>query len=156
MWNRYWGQSDKENDETKNRIYFYDQCNCYHSCYDRAFGCYLSKSRSKHTNCKYNRTIWLVSDAFVYVCFLFTMTSGYKRTYADFIKNKVKRLLISFLFLSLFTFVFKLCLPSSMLEHGVGFNANYLFKIFFVTFRGPVPHIWFVISLYHFSCRHQF
>lgn len=80
--------------------------------------------------------------------FLFTMTSGYKRTYADLIKNKVKRLLIPFLFLSLFTFAFKLCLPSSMLEHGVGFNANYIFKIFFVPFRGPVPHIWFVISLF--------
>ena len=39
--------------------------------------------------------------------FLFTMTSGYKRTYADLIKNKVKRLLIPFLFLSLFTFAFK-------------------------------------------------
>lgn len=80
--------------------------------------------------------------------FLFTMTSGYKRTYADLIKNKVKRLLIPFLFLSLFTFAFKLCLPSSMLEHGVGFNANYIFKIFFVPFRGPVPHLWFVISLF--------
>ena len=80
--------------------------------------------------------------------FLFTMTSGYKKTYKDLISNKVKRLLIPFLFLSLFTFAFKLCLPSSMLEHGVGFNVKYIFKIFFVPFRGPVPHLWFVISLF--------
>lgn len=80
--------------------------------------------------------------------FLFTMTSGYKRTYKDLIGNKVKRLLIPFLFLSLFTFAFKLCLPSSMLEHGVGLNVIYILKAFFVPFRGPVPHLWFVISLF--------
>lgn len=80
--------------------------------------------------------------------FLFAMTSGYRKKYSDLVKNKVRRLLIPFVFLSLFTFVFKLCLPSSMLEHEVGFNAGYIFKIFFVPFRGPVPHLWFVISLF--------
>lgn len=80
--------------------------------------------------------------------FLFAMTSGYRKKYSDLVKNKVIRLLIPFVCLSLFTFAFKLCLPSSMLKHEVGFNAGYIFKIFFIPFRGPVPHLWFVISLF--------
>lgn len=80
--------------------------------------------------------------------FLFAMTSGYRKTYKELVKSKTRRLIVPFLFLSLFTFCFKLCLPSSMLEHGVGFTPQYIFKIFFVPFRGPVPHLWFVVSLF--------
>lgn len=35
-----------------------------------------------------------------------------------------------------------------MLEHGIGLNWYYLYKMFVVPFRGPVPHRWFVISLF--------
>lgn len=80
--------------------------------------------------------------------FLFAMTSGYRKTYKELVKSKVRRLIVPFLFLSLFTFCFKLCLPASMLEHGVGLTPQYIFKIFFVPFRGPVPHLWFVVSLF--------
>lgn len=80
--------------------------------------------------------------------FLFAMTSGFNKPYLYLIKSKVKRLMVPFLFLSVFTFLFKMCLPSSMLEHGVGFNGAYLLKMFFIPFRGPVPHLWFVVSLF--------
>lgn len=80
--------------------------------------------------------------------FLFSMTSGFNKSYTDLVKSKMVRLLIPFLFLSLFTFCFKMCLPSSMLEHGVGLNSTYLYKMFFIPFRGPVPHLWFVVSLF--------
>ena len=80
--------------------------------------------------------------------FLFAMTSGYSKNYKELINSKIKRLLIPFLFLSCFALSFKLCLPSSMLEHNVGLNPKYLLRAFFVPFRGPVPHLWFVISLF--------
>ena len=80
--------------------------------------------------------------------FLFAMTSGVNKPYYAMVKSKLKRLIVPFIFLSVFTFLFKLCLPSSMLEHGVGFNAAYLYKMFLVPFRGPVPHLWFVVSLF--------
>ena len=80
--------------------------------------------------------------------YLFTMTSGFNKPYYVLINSKVKRLIVPFLFLSVFTFFFKMCLPSSMLEHGVGFNEAYLIKMLFIPFRGPVPHLWFVVSLF--------
>lgn len=80
--------------------------------------------------------------------FLFAITSGYTRPYRTLVVSKVKRLIVPFLFLSLFTFGFKMCLPSSMLEHRVGLTPEYIFKIFFIPFRGPVPHLWFVVSLF--------
>lgn len=80
--------------------------------------------------------------------FLFALTSGFNKPYYALVKSKVNRLIVPFLFLSVFTFLFKICLPSSMMEHGVGFNAAYLYKMFFIPFRGPVPHLWFVVSLF--------
>lgn len=80
--------------------------------------------------------------------FLFAMTSGFNKPYLTLIKSKVLRLIVPFLFLSVFTFLFKMSLPSSMLEHGVGFNGAYLLKMFLFPFKGPVPHLWFVVSLF--------
>ncbi len=80
--------------------------------------------------------------------YLFMFTSGYSKTYSQLMLSKTKRLIIPFLFLTLFTFIFKLCLPSSILEHKVGLSIEFLLKVFFVPYRGPVPHTWFLISLF--------
>ena len=80
--------------------------------------------------------------------YLFSVTSGISKTWGQLVFSKAKRLLVPFVFLSIFTFSFKLCIPSSMMEHAVVFTPTFLFRMFFVPFRGPVPHLWFVVSLF--------
>ena len=52
--------------------------------------------------------------------------------------------------MSLAMWLFKLCLPASMLEHPVSVSWSYVFNIFFVPWNGPVRHLWFVETLFLF------
>lgn len=78
---------------------------------------------------------------------LFVRSKIFHANWLKLVISKIKRLFLPFLFLSIFTLCFKLCLPSSMLEHGVGLTGEYITRMFLIPFRGPVPHLWFVISL---------
>lgn len=66
------------------------------------------------------------------------------------VTNKVRRLVVPFLFMSFAMWAFKLCLPPSMLEHPVSLSWKYLFNVLFVPWRGPVIHLWFVETLFLF------
>lgn len=82
--------------------------------------------------------------------FLYVRSSLYSKSYWGGVKNKVHRLVVPFLFMSFAMWAFKLCLPSSMLEHPVMVSWEYLFNVLFVPWRGPVIHLWFVETLFLF------
>ena len=82
--------------------------------------------------------------------FLFVRSSLFHKSYLGGVKNKVHRLGIPFIFMSLAMWIFKLCLPSSMLEHPVSLSWSYVFNIFLVPWNGPVRHLWFVETLFLF------
>jgi len=82
--------------------------------------------------------------------FLFVRSSLFHKSYSEIVKNKLHRLGIPFLFMSLFMWIVKLCLPQSMLEHPVSLSWNYLFNVFFVPWNGPIRHLWFLETLFLF------
>ena len=83
--------------------------------------------------------------------FLYVRSSLYHKPYlGEVIKSKCIRLGIPFLFMSIIMWIFKLCLPSSMLEHPVSFSWQYAFNVLFAPWNGPVRHLWFVETLFLF------
>ncbi|MGM9717074.1 MAG: hypothetical protein ACI3YQ_02250, partial [Prevotella sp.] len=50
--------------------------------------------------------------------------------------------------MSIMMWAFKLCLPSSMLEHPVSLSWDYAFNVLFAPWNGPVRHLWFVETLF--------
>lgn len=81
--------------------------------------------------------------------FLYVRSSLYHKPYlGGVIKSKWIRLGIPFLFMSIIMWIFKLCLPSSMLEHPVSFSWQYAFNVLFAPWNGPVRHLWFVETLF--------
>lgn len=82
--------------------------------------------------------------------FLYVRSSLFTKKYSDEVLNKLHRLGIPFLFMSMSMWAFKLCLPSSMLEHPVSFSWEYLLNIFFIPWNGPIRHLWFLETLFLF------
>lgn len=82
--------------------------------------------------------------------FLYVRSSLFQKSYFGGVYNKLHRLGIPFLFMSMVMWIFKLCLPSSMLEHPVSLSWEYLFNIFFIPWNGPVRHLWFLETLFLF------
>lgn len=69
-------------------------------------------------------------------------------SYSNMMKSKVYRLVIPFLFFSLVVYVFKLCLPASLLKHSVSFDLSYISSILINPWKGPQPHLWFLMTLF--------
>lgn len=82
--------------------------------------------------------------------FLYVRSSLFDKSYKQLILSKLKRLGIPFLFISLVMYAFKLQLDQSSLEHPVELSLDYVMKIFFEPWNGPVRHLWFLESLFSF------
>jgi len=80
--------------------------------------------------------------------FLYVRSSLYNKSFKELIISKWWRLGIPFLFMSILMYAFKLCLPPSTLEHPVSLSFKYALNIIFVPWDGPVPHIWFLMTLF--------
>ena len=102
------------------------------------------------TDCWIDRLQVFQMPVFFFISgFLYVRSSLFHKPYwGGVIPSKLKRLGIPFLFMSIMMWAFKLCLPSSMLEHPVSLSWDYVFNVLFAPWNGPVRHLWFVETLF--------